>query len=1436
MSKTTFINLDRNFTKYRPDHTVSENYWLGDEQSSTSITWSSLIEKQLVVILAEAGSGKTKEVQAQVSAIKNKGDYAFFIRLEYLSGDIEYAFETPSEFKSFSEWLTSDKPAWIFLDSVDESRIINRNHFDLAIKKIGHKLGDASHRAHVFITGRGSEWNHVNDTKVITNNISIKKNVIVENDNEKGTKNKESNSDNKFVTPSIYKLNPLSHEQIRVFSTTKGITDADAFIHSIKKYNAEMFASRPLDLETLISYWEDNGRLAKRLDLLKHFIEENSKELRNTTSFGLPLTADKVDYACKILAASLILTHKSRILLPGPQQQDGVDSTKILSSWDNREISALFQRPIFDAEIFSSIRFHNRVIREYLTAVWFADLIGEEKSRREIETLLFKKQYGINVINPILRPVLPWLSLLDDRICKKTTILDPKIFIEGGDPTKLNIEDRINILRNLCSHLAQNNEYWDGEDTFSIIRFTDKKLSQTINSLLDEYQNAPTIEQLLLKFVLHGEIKDCLDKVLSICENNDSNEISRMLAVKAFNTISNQAEKRRFIKGIFEVNGPLKDYFIADIIDNFGFTDGILSPVQILTLIERRSIEDKLKYSPVKSTLAAYLEKASTDDIPIILAGMINLLNVKPLVEERHIDLSAKHRWLLPLAAQACDLILAQKDPALINDAIMWLISQCQISASYSDFSGNKHNLKENIQGWPDINQRLFWYEIDKQRKNLKSNNPDRRLTHWFEANTLHHFWGFSFSDFDASLEDIDKKEFIDDKQVALSLCWQLYKENNNEPSMLASIKKAIKDTPILEARLSAYLNPVKSETELSHDAEALKWKQRDALNKKRKAEEKKQLLKDLNRKENDIKTMSPDMDSELLNLVFSLLRSVQELDTGSHRYSHDNCEELVHEFGKKVTGSFIAGAVGFWRQSAANISAKSSRNHGHTQYTTMLGMTGIAMEAKLNASWTSTLSSEEAKLATIYALHEINGFPKWLPTLYRDFPNEVLSLFLGEIIWEFKDYKGDNPSHHVLSNITWHGDWIKQDIIPYLIDYLSKYNPKHINTSIESLEIILSKEAINSTDLCKIAETKIADRSNKQTHVLWLVTWMCLDSQPALKALKKYIRSYNRDAKKKFLMHFVGWLEGSATSRQRLNTVHRDYSKVGILRELIRLAHDYIRPEDDNKRLNRGVYSPDERDDAEAARDQLFNQLQQIPGKEAFDAIQEIAQYWSRKDVRWWFAQQAQLRAVTDAKNEPWTEQDVLSYIKDTEVEPQNQSDLFNLVQSRLLDFKYELENDDSSYADTLQKVSQEVEQRKFISNILRDKSKQKYTVAQEEELADKKRTDIRIHHPHVQSPVPIELKIADKWTGNKLFERLENQLCGDYMRELSANHGIYLLMYRGEDRKSWLPDGYKTLKFDALVDALQKFVDDKIESISSIHKIKVIGIDLTFRNKSRY
>lgn len=132
------------------------------------------------------------------------------------------------------------------------------------------------------------------------------------------------------------------------------------------------------------------------------------------------------------------------------------------------------------------------------------------------------------------------------------------------------------------------------------------------------------------------------------------------------------------------------------------------------------------------------------------------------------------------------------------------------------------------------------------------------------------------------------------------------------------------------------------------------------------------------------------------------------------------------------------------------------------------------------------------------------------------------------------------------------------------------------------------------------------------------------------------------------------------------------------------------------------------------------------------------------------------------------------------------------------------DLEHGDDSVAAVLKSIADETVLRNYIGHDLRQTAQGRYSIPQEEEMADAKRPDLPFHGVGIDAPVPVELKIADNWTGPKLFERLENQLAGDYLRDIRTGRGVFGL-YRGVEKGGWQLPGSKTkVDFDGLVDAL--------------------------------
>ena len=286
-------------------------------------------------------------------------------------------------------------------------------------------------------------------------------------------------------------------------------------------------------------------------------------------------------------------------------------------------------------------------------------------------------------------------------------------------------------------------------------------------------------------------------------------------------------------------------------------------------------------------------------------------------------------------------------------------------------------------------------------------------------------------------------------------------------------------------------------------------------------------------------------------------------------------------------------------------------------------------------------------------------------------------------------------------------------------------------------------------------------------------------------------------------------------------------------LQSLYLLMHKHIRLTADIDRSGKGVYSPELRDDAQEARERLFGMIQKIPGREAYNVLQQLAELHPDESARPWLRVNMRRKAEMDGDLLPWRSSEVSEFAISLERTPHDHRTLFELACDRLLDLKDDLENGDNSIASILSNVIKETEIRKYIGGWCRDRSNGRYSIPQEEELADAKRPDMRWHGTGFIGPVPAELKLADNWTGPSLLERLQNQLCGDYLRDVHSGCGIFLLVYRGK-KKFWKLSGGRRVNFEELVKSLQSHWLEISPSFPNIEDIRVVGIDLTKRNLS--
>lgn len=447
-----------------------------------------------MIILAEAGAGKTHELRFQTKTLRASGKHAFFIRIEHLSDEFEFAFDG-NEFGSiedFEAWKLTEEKAWFFLDSVDEAKLVNPKDFEIGLKKLHKYLEGKLQDIHIVITSRPTfeprselaiikrflPYSSLKIEDEVGNSFEQEPSNTFFDQNVKTEKTKEEEE-----IPAIYSLAPLSEVMVKTFATAKGVSDVNEFLNALMRSGADNYATRPRDLEGLIFKWQKDHLVGSKKDIIEADIDRRIVEEDGSRALKSNLTETKIRQGIIEIAAVTTLCEFSRIAVPSKTAtNDSISIAKILVDWTVEECEALLQLPLFDDCAYGTVRIHNREIREYLAALWFEKLI-EKGGRIQVEAMFFHNQYGIELSRPKLRYVLPWLALADDNILKKALKVSAADLLLGGDSVKFPLETRMLILEQTCANLA---EHGYGDENVSLLyrdenpSFTNKFLEARI--------------------------------------------------------------------------------------------------------------------------------------------------------------------------------------------------------------------------------------------------------------------------------------------------------------------------------------------------------------------------------------------------------------------------------------------------------------------------------------------------------------------------------------------------------------------------------------------------------------------------------------------------------------------------------------------------------------------------------------------------------------------------------------------------------------------------------------------------------------------------------------------------------------------------------------------------------------------------------------------
>lgn len=1418
-----FIELDRTLHALAAGDTDQDDE-APHHRIGTGFNWPDLLTKFRVILLSEAGSGKTEEFRNLARALRRDGKDAFFMRLEFVADDFDSAFDVGTA-HTFETWLASDQEGWLFLDSIDEARLRNPKDLERAVKRIGLKLSVAMARAHIFLSSRATAWRAKSDLLMCERTLPY--------DDSEDESSKASPRDGGPFR--IVGLDDLTSQQIELFARRRSVPDPAALLAAIERADAWSFTSRPQDLDEVIGFWNSNGRIGSRLELMQASVARRLRERDPDRAEVRPISAAKIAAGAHLVAGAATLVRTQAIEVPdgGGGTSSAMATAPLLPDWTEPEISTLLSRPIFDAETYGAVRFHHRTVREYLTAVWLNDLLQRQTSRTRIEQLFFREQYGTEVVVPSMRPVLHWLVLFDDTIRRRVMRLAPDLFLEGGDPSQLPLAIRQAILRDVCARMARGGPRNLAYDFNAAQRFASADITPDVLDLIKVHADSEEVLWFLLRMIWQGQMAGALAVARQFALNPKAPLYVRVAAFRAVKEVGTAADMDGVRLSFANETGKHNRQWLAELVAGSPRTAAVAD--WIMRCIANAAAN---KAHTVDPLITAVIEFTRACDIPalvVILKRSEMLLAKAPVMDRRHCAISERYSWVLQPVAVAVERLIAVRDVQAMSAEALSVLHMIPRARNYDRMRDNetKLDIDRLIPTWPELKWALFWHTAAEERAWLDDTRKGDRLTDCWRVLCWSPNLEFGPSDMDSILSQIPLRSFLDDQMIVVSLAFRVYVGANRPRAVRERMKSAVKSYPELQQQLAGLLKPPPLTAEhRGYRRQSAQWQKRDQARKIRDENNRQEwrdaLAKDFEGLRNPY-VGKPEIATHGQHYLHEELRRLSG-DRG--HYSIGNWRLLAPEFGEDVARAFRDGVVAFARRQKPKLVSEGAPPNS-IPFSAILGLTGLAIESAETPNWPSDLDDAAVDAAFRMAMHELNGFPPWLPRLYEHAPQLVVKLALAEVDFELARTDDKGSLHYLLHDLSYSGQWLWNDLGPPLLDRLSKTD----DTGLENLRYLLNiiqGSSVPDADVAAVASQRVK-ATDPQRSATYFAMWVSVDPETAIPALETKLTSIRKKiARTEFAMVFISQLVGG---RRAGGFWRRDgYKTADNIKRLFLLMHACIERKSDIERAGTGVYSPGLRDDAQDARDTLFAWLKEIPGKAAFVAIQEIANAHPDVDSRIWFEHHAKSKAELDSEGDPWRVDQVREFNATLERTPRNHRELFDLAVFRLLDLKADLEEGDNSEASVLCKEDQETSVRNYIANRLRHDAGGRYIATQEEELADAKRPDLRVQGMGFDGPVPMELKLADNWTGPALFERLETQLSGDYLRDVRSRLGLFVLVNRGVKKERWHPPGApEPLGFADLVEALQAHWGTLAPRYPGVDEIRVLGIDLTKRGAGR-
>lgn len=1406
--------MDRTFKDLRAASGKNGDFELSWSQhlGESGVSWDELLRSQRILIVSEAGAGKTYECESKARELFACGEPAFFLSLESVASAGVVATLFGDEHKRFTDWLASSSQlAYFFLDSIDELQLVHRSFKD-ALRRFAHDIQGALGRAKVVITARPVPI----DRQAFRNILPVPAPVRQEDSQDEFIRiamdGPSKTKDDSPPTNREVELLPLTGPQIMEFARSRGVEDPEALLAAIDAKHAREFARKPQDLIELCDNWREHGALRAHFEQLKSQVRARLAT-RTDRREKAELPPAKARVGAQRLALAVILSRRLTIRYSAGSDGDAIgaapiDPREMLADWGPNEVLTLLERPIFVEGGYGRVRFHHRSVMEFLAARQIHDLIEEGKLA---QLAACRMLFGLTcsnetILRPSMRSVAAWLALLRPDMFDRVVKIEPDALLTQGDPESLSDLQRERALLGFVARYGKGQ--WRGLEVpnLQVARLAQLGLTRTVQSAWAAGVEAPEVRELLLRLVSAGRMQGCADLVAGVAADASCSDRERFEALLALAALGD-SRLASMVDAIVTL-APGWSERLARWVGTMLYPEHV-TEAQLVQLLARVRSESRGS-GDYAGSVARVIQKADLSQarLEALLPDVFRLARGGlSAVEEEFQDTDGRLEMSSILLALCLRLLeLRSVSETLIEASVL---ARRTADAS-SGLSKGKTGLSALLDALPtDWRPRVFGADLVCVESLGGDRSARYRLARIVYEGALNYTLERDGVWVQAALADAEASP--ERRTVLLHMAAHLFAIEGGLKDGLNALRGAVADSISLTEELHLIVASSEPSAELMKMQEDQRKRQERQA--KKRADEREawaQIRREL--ADQPALALGPGRkESTIWNLWLVLRRLGRNGDEGRWDRTF-----LTSQFGGDVTDRLRLTLMTYWRSLRPTVRCERRLGEENTYLVVWsIGLIGIYAEAE-DPQWVTKLSPKEAELAARYALLEMNGLPSWLGSLAKAHPTEVEAVVGTEMLDELLESGGDSGWHSmVLQSLRNSTQEIAQLLLPRLVGWLAwsgsalmqlPHSPSNEQKLSQVVRVLLAHAGPEiKGPLEELTAAQLRAAGTGPYLLFWLPVLFSLAPPRGVESMLAALAALPVEPSGP-AVRIIGSL-----FNERTGSGSTDWAAKLAPAELLRLTLEFqrhVRSEDDL--VHNSVYSPGARDFAENGRRYIFDALIKTSGPEALSAKLALAADPLFERLRDRIAALAQERLAAEIDSSAWAPAEVAAILSRKELSPKTATDMAQLLVDRLDDLQELLLKDTGPRAGWAS-IDDENTLRPLIARELEVASREAYTVDQEAVTADGKETDIRLRAVSGYQAT-IELKMGEKSrSARELCDAIDEQLVKKYMTHREARTGC-LVVTVANPKKYWLhPEtGARIFRAD-----LQKLLQERADAV---------------------